>query len=590
MRFVEDALSLGGTVSKEERRKRGLFFYISVAKFVASVVGSLISADSSLLLVRVMILNSLLVATFGVVTILCKRKLTPAVVLATAFGYAVTCFVGDLSARTLNRTLWGNLVLVVDFMLVMQVEERYCVGIVVFTVVWLVVMWTEERWRWGALDAPGLPEQGYRQERMFEMVECASLPCPSPSTESLVIAGQVFVIDFIATRAFARDLLKEQTSMQRTIATVQDIASLLAGYDVEKVSELLEEHGGELPEGMTAALRKLEQNLRLYKAYLPKTCLPFEDEKDQCVEPGGSELDGTDSDYQSTVSAATSSTSAAVRRTSFCAPPLLLSSTKATLLTLNIKDTLHRLEEDSAQFSDLFTTVLLKTLQATDSRRGMVDVFVGDRIHCSFNASKQCASHATSALHAASMLMRAGLAASVNVGVAMGTVLRGDMGCDVMRRFSMVGTLVRDVHGMERAGRMLGCDVLCNRLCFSDAECEHDLRLLPCKVEVARDCEAQVVAELVSKEEDAVDVADEWMYQIGGKKHWEDYNQAVRKYLKGEVSAAVVNSAACTEPLAATPVRVAASPSRTVLRLPIHQPQGTPVGESSRCSVKDFGM
>ena len=64
------------------------------------------------------------------------------------------------------------------------------------------------------------------------------------------------------------------------------------------------------------------------------------------------------------------------------AQPLGLSSTKATLLTLNIKDTLHRLEEDSARFSDLFTTLLLKTLQATESYRGMVDVFVGDRIHC----------------------------------------------------------------------------------------------------------------------------------------------------------------------------------------------------------------
>ena len=68
--------------------------------------------------------------------------------------------------------------------------------------------------------------------------------------------------------------------MKCTINTVQEIAMLLAGYDVEKVAELLEEHGGELPEGMTTALRKLEQNLRVYKAYLPQTCLPYEDECD----------------------------------------------------------------------------------------------------------------------------------------------------------------------------------------------------------------------------------------------------------------------------------------------------------------------
>ena len=31
---------------------------------------------------------------------------------------------------------------------------------------------------------------------------------------------------------------------------------------------------------------------------------------------------------------------------------------------------------------------------------------------------------------------------------------------------------------------------------------------------------AQVVAELVSKEEETSTAADEWIYQIGGKKHW----------------------------------------------------------------------
>ena len=108
----------------------------------------------------------------------------------------------------------------------------------------------------------------------------------------------------------------------------------------------------------------------------------------------------------------------------------------------------------------------------------MVDVFAGDRIHCSFNVIKAgVQTHATSALHTATLLLRRGGDYLVIVlrtwAMATGNVLRGDMGCEVMRRFSMVGALVRDVQGMERAGRMLGCDVLCNRLCFSDAECEH---------------------------------------------------------------------------------------------------------------------
>ena len=198
--------------------------------------------------------------------------------------------------------------------------------------------------------------------------------------------------------------------------------------------------------------------------------------------------------------------------------PLGLSSVKATLLTVNIKNTLRFLDEDCAHFSSFFTTLLLKTLQATESYRGMVDVFVGDKVHCSFNTSRQCANHATSALHTAAVLMKGLMPSQVNIGVASGKVLRGEMGCAVMRRFSMVGTLVRDVHGMERAGRILGCDVLCNRMCFSDAECEHVLRLLPCKVDVSATCaEHEVVAELLLHDTPSSDSpAEEWMYAIGG--------------------------------------------------------------------------
>ena len=534
MGCLERALSLDGTLDLQRRHRRKLFFFFHCVSLAGTSLFTLIEVltfrDSYVFLAG--LIGSVLWSFFAVLVILFKYELTTLIMVSGAALCAISLLASDLSARTEYGYVWPMMVLFVDYLLVLQLPTRYSTATVVCTLVYLFVVSAEQTWRFGLFDMPGLMPQEHRRSYVDSLCDCDLLPCKqSIAAQDLMMAAAVFLLDFIATRGFARGLLKEQASMKRTIETVQDIASLLAGYDVEQVAELLEEHGGELPEGMTTALRKLEKNLRVYKAYLPKTCLPFVGEKDQCVEPGGEQAD-SDSTDPSTVSAATSSTSAAVRRTSLHSHPLLLSSTNATLLTLNIKDTLHRLEEDSARFSDLFTTVLLQTLQATDSRRGMVDVFVGDRIHCSFNTSKQCASHATSALHAAS-LMKAGLAASVNVGVATGKVLRGDMGCEVMRRFSMVGTLVRDVHGMERAGRMLGCDVLCNRLCFSDAECEHDLRLIPCKVEVARDCEPEVVAELVSKEQKTYET-DEWMYQIGGEKHWDTYNTVVRQYLRGE--------------------------------------------------------
>ena len=395
-------------------------------------------------------------------------------------------------------------------------------------------------------------------------------------------------MDFIVTRGFAREVLKEQTSMEQTINAVQEIASLLAGYDVEKVAELLEEHEHELPQGMTVALRALEKNLRSYKAYLPLTCLLVdEDSEVECAEDVSSE--GTEQDgAEQTASSESSSTNGSLPDAIVRHVALGLTSVKATLLTVNIKDTLRLLDQDSAHFSSFFTTLLLKTLQATERRRGMVDVFVGDRVHCSFNTSRQCANHATSALHTVTMLFRGMKLSQVNIGVATGKVLRGDMGCEVMRRFSMVGTLVRDVHGMERAGRILGCDVLCNRLCFTDAECEHEMRLIPCKVEVSATSDTpEVVAQLLPGNEEADPEPGEWMYQIGKNSEWENYNTAVRKYLKGDVSAAAVEEAAQGYPCERIPLTVHPTTVKGGL-LSVALACTTAVGRDNR--VEGFGV
>ena len=83
------------------------------------------------------------------------------------------------------------------------------------------------------------------------------------------------ILDFLATRGFAEEAEKEQAAMARTIETVEAAAQLLAGYDVDTVAELLEAAEGRLPPAMHAALQRLEDNLRLYRPYLPAAL--FED-------------------------------------------------------------------------------------------------------------------------------------------------------------------------------------------------------------------------------------------------------------------------------------------------------------------------
>ena len=566
-RYLKAVLSLDGTLSSQEQQKRTLFFFInSVAMlFGFSLVGILSKTMHERSLNIIGCVLFLTASCTGVLSMLCRRRLSTLLVVTVACLYFVSILCFDVSKRSMGGTVWANIVLIVDFLLVMQTPQRYTIALVGITCLWLVLMYIEERVRFGVLDMPGLATQESRRAHFESLTECTELPCAHDKSRMLLTSLCLLLIDFIATRGFAHNVLKEQASMERTINAVQEIASLLAGYDVEKVAELLATHEHELPEGMTTALRSLEENLRVYKAYLPQTCLPFERRKATFSKV--SLASSSDVGYSSTPTDSSLSTSVFQMTVQ---QQLKLSSVMATLLTLNIKDTLHRLEEDSARFSDLFTTLLLKTLQATEVRRGMVDVFVGDRIHCSFNASKSCASHATSALHTATLLLRDDdIAPHVNMGVATGKVLCGDMGCEVMRRFSMVGALVRDVNVLERAGRVLGYSALCNRLCFSDAECEHELRLVPCKVEVELSRE-EVVAELVVPK-DAPNVPEaEWMYMIEGNKQWEEYNTAVRGYLKGEVSASAVAKAAQSKSNTKTVHNLGALPPQCeVLRLSV---------------------
>ena len=568
MRCLNSALTIDGSLSADEVKKRTIMFVFCVASTVASLfiygVHGYYLQGRNLNMIGVNVFNIGCWVVVG--KVLCKQQLHTRFVVGMLYLFGICIFTWDLDTRALSYTSWPLLILIVDMLLVMQVAARYSAGFVAMIVMWLLLMSCEESFRFGLLDLPGLPPyegEHSRREKFRSETDCEFLPCKKPFPPfGAIPAIAVFLIDFFVTRRFAQNVLKEQESMRRTISVVQEIASLLAGYDVEQVAEMLDVHGGDLPEGMTAALWRLEKNLRMYKAYLPKTCLPFQDE----VEKVDSESEG--GDVTETADTSTESSHSRNENLPVCLP-LGLSPVKTTLLTLNVKDTLHLLERDSATYSSFFTTLLLKTLQATETRRGMVDVFIGDRIHCSFNASKQCATHATSALHAASLLLKGAnsFCEKVNAGVATGKVLRGDMGCEVMRRFSMVGELVRDVNGLERVGRMLGCDVVCNRMCFSDAECEHQLRLLPCKVEVASGCEAQVVAEVMSQLSDPEEVADEWMYMIGEKKHWEEYNIAVRGYLRGEQSDLDVAEAWTAAGGVGTPARAVPSGTCSVVLL-----------------------
>eukprot|EP01061_Rhynchopus_euleeides_P046052 TRINITY_DN859_c0_g1_i12.p1 TRINITY_DN859_c0_g1~~TRINITY_DN859_c0_g1_i12.p1 ORF type:complete len:459 (+),score=160.52 TRINITY_DN859_c0_g1_i12:182-1378(+) len=364
--------------------------------------------------------------------------------------------------------------------------------------------------------------------------------------------------------------------MGRTIETVEAIAQLLAGYDVDTVAEMLQEAEaeGRLPAAMHEALHRLEQNLRAYRPYLPKSCLPAQQDD------GGAEGDCESLSIESSMGSVLTPSPRNRSASGFADVPRVvakvlgvLKSMRSTLLVVNTCNALACLEQDPRTFTSFFEMLLTNTMSAVESRRGLVDVFVGDRILASFNTSRPCLLHPTAAAGAAQQIVRAvqddgmqrGDSVSpfplrVNIGAASGRVLCGDTGCAEMRRFSLLGVLPVLACGMERAARAFGLDVVCNTALRQDAEHEHVLLLVPRMVRLVKqnargggehvpmsvqvdnnninnndDTCFCVYSLLVEEEGNAQHDKDgEWMYHIGkAAAEWDPYNAAMRAYLSG---------------------------------------------------------
>ena len=290
MRCLDAILSMDGTLSRRERERRTQFFVVCAIGWCVDVL--ILVRWLPVMLIQPLLLVGTFFVAFGfgmpVVAVLCKRPLTTTLVVSSLYTVSLGMCLWDLNARAISQQpFWPLLVLMIDMLLVMQVPARYSVGLVCFIVLWLLLLGIEESFRFGLFDLPGLAAIEGEHGRLYylrERFSCENLPCAVefPPSE-MTTAMSVFLLDFIATRGFARQVLKEQATMERTIDTVQEIATLLAGYDVEQVAALLKAHERDLPEGMTVALRNLEQNLRKYRPYLPAAL--FEVEVDGVQQP-----------------------------------------------------------------------------------------------------------------------------------------------------------------------------------------------------------------------------------------------------------------------------------------------------------------
>eukprot|EP00756_Hemistasia_phaeocysticola_P015610 Hpha_TRINITY_DN15423_c5_g3::TRINITY_DN15423_c5_g3_i1::g.174643::m.174643 len=145
-----------------------------------------------------------------------------------------------------------------------------------------------------------------------EWEECAECPpggggqvgCPLPPVDAghwrwvLVGCAVFLVVIGIPVGCYIKmnwRKVRRLTVMEVTVMVARDIASALSTYQVDAAELVLEEEGAVLPLELSKSFLQLLQNLRMYKPYLPQSCLVREDDVDgggSDIEPSETHLEG----------------------------------------------------------------------------------------------------------------------------------------------------------------------------------------------------------------------------------------------------------------------------------------------------------
>jgi class 3 adenylate cyclase len=139
----------------------------------------------------------------------------------------------------------------------------------------------------------------------------------------------------------------------------------------------------------------------------------------------------------------------------------LLHSRRVTVLTANMcsfHKALQCVGADDLQL--LHTAVTNSVLRTVNSHQGVLEWLHGDRFTASFNASLSCAAPAERACQTMISLLATlptleerGYT-GMRFGAATGVALCGNLGCDAMRRFSVVGAVVNHAYALMQQTKL----------------------------------------------------------------------------------------------------------------------------------------
>ena len=458
-----------------------------------------------------------------------KAQATDAFIEYTCYSMTLVIMSIDLHARTkLLTPIWPYFVILVDILLVLEVPHRSSFILVCICVVWLSIAASESAFRFGLFDMAFLENS---QEVRRDICSCEIAPCEqgfATSFSSFLSQAGVFILDFLATRGFAVSVLLERNRIIASVDAANLIATSLSRFDLDGAERLLDDNN--IPVGLRIAFNEILRNLRSYKPYLPHSCLPPE-----IIDFGETTQSRTESSY-TTLSTSVAETPTKGRKRIF-------DRMGVSLLVVNIRNSRLVLQHSLNSFEKLISSLVAASYDIVGQHRGTLDLFIGDRVFASFGATRVHLGHPTSCIDSANALISnsetflypfqdlANHGLQLNLGMGSGTLACGDLGCENMMRFSVIGKLPPLVSAIERAGQMLGITMLGDSGLYRQLKHTVECRVVPRGV--LHEEKVHLMYEFFQNNEAGI---EEWMYQLEGNGvgKWTMFNSTVEALILSE--------------------------------------------------------
>eukprot|EP01060_Flectonema_neradi_P032007 TRINITY_DN500_c0_g3_i1.p1 TRINITY_DN500_c0_g3~~TRINITY_DN500_c0_g3_i1.p1 ORF type:complete len:816 (+),score=145.16 TRINITY_DN500_c0_g3_i1:127-2574(+) len=251
---------------------------------------------------------------------------------------------------------------------------------------------------------------------------------------------------------------------------------------------------------MQQSFLKMIANLKEYRNYIPQSAL-IESQSD---DDRFSDI-GTRSGITMSESSATSNSSNPAGDVANIKISYILKQRRVTIAVTNV---INFSESNMTDHREYIT----KAFECCTSNGGIADGFSGDRFTMMFNGPRHCGTHSIQAV----ITCRSIIATSpykVSAAVSTGSAKCGNMGCEGLKKFSVIGSLFSVAHALERVNRILDTKLVCCPIAERDISAEFYTRIedqlwYP---KFKKQTNLLIIFSILYEKKVA---AEEWMYQL----------------------------------------------------------------------------